>query len=437
MKSKKLKSEVGKMVQEKISEKELIEKLINGEVKFYQVEKFTGIETAPTVRRKALEKIMGKELKHIGYYSIDMKQTASRNIEAPIGVQQIPLGIAGPLKVKGEIADGEYFIPLATTEGALVASVNRGCSIITASGGAKTKVLKSAITRAPCIVVPDTEHAIKLVKWVDDNFEQIREVFRGKDPFLNLLDFQSWIVGRNVFLRLLADTADAMGMNMVTSASQAVCNFIQENLPWAETIALSGNMCVDKKPTALNFILGRGKTVQSEAILKKDYIHETLKTTAEKMVEVVYRKIYVGTGQAASYGFNSHVANIIAAMWIATGQDAAHIGESSMGMVTAEVVNSGDLYVSLTLPSMICGTIGGGMWLSQMQETLSIMDCGGGFIKGKPPGTLAKKFAEIACSAALSGEVSLIAALAAGHLARAHEALGRGETARKKIEKIE
>ncbi|MBS7249650.1 MAG: hydroxymethylglutaryl-CoA reductase (NADPH) [Candidatus Freyarchaeota archaeon] len=419
-----------------MNQEELIEKVVKGEIKFYQVEKYTDIETATTIRRKAIEKIIGKELKHIGSYSIDMKQTASRNIEAPIGVQQIPLGIAGPLKVKGEVADGEYLIPLATTEGALVASVNRGCSIITASGGAKARVLKSAITRAPCILVPDTEHAVKLVNWVKDNFEKICEVFKGQDPFLKLLDFQPWIIGRNVFLRLLADTADAMGMNMVTSASEAVCNFIQENLPWAETIALSGNMCVDKKPTALNFILGRGKTVQSEAILKREYIKETLKTTAQKMVEVVYRKIYVGSGQAASYGFNSHVANIIAAIWIATGQDAAHIGESSMGIVTAEEINNGDLYVSLTLPSMICGTIGGGMWLSQMQEALSIMDCGGGFIKGKPPGTLAKKFAEIACSAALAGEVSLIAALAAGHLARAHEALGRGETARKKVEKL-
>ncbi|MEX2751149.1 MAG: hydroxymethylglutaryl-CoA reductase (NADPH) [Candidatus Freyarchaeota archaeon] len=419
-----------------MTQEELIEKVVRGEIKFYQVEKYTDIETATTIRRKAIEKIIGKELKHIGSYSIDMKQTASRNIEAPIGVQQIPLGIAGPLKVKGEIADGEYLIPLATTEGALVASVNRGCSIITASGGAKARVLKSAITRAPCILVPDTEHAVKLVNWVKDNFEKICEVFKGQDPFLKLLDFQPWIIGRNVFLRLLADTADAMGMNMVTSASEAVCNFIKENLPWAETIALSGNMCVDKKPTALNFILGRGKTVQSEAILKKEYIKETLKTTAQKMVEVVYRKIYVGSGQAASYGFNSHAANIIAAIWIATGQDAAHIGESSMGMVTAEEINDGDLYISLTLPSMICGTIGGGMWLSQMQEALSIMDCGGGFIKGKPPGTLAKKFAEIACSAALAGEISLIAALAAGHLARAHEALGRGETARKKVEKL-
>jgi hydroxymethylglutaryl-CoA reductase (NADPH) len=425
------------MVQVKQTEKDLVEKLIKGEIKFYQVEKYADTETAATIRRKALEKIIGKELKHIGSYSIDMKQTASRNIEAPIGVQQVPLGIAGPIKVKGEVADGDYLIPLATTEGALVASVNRGCSIITASGGAKARVLKNAITRAPCIEVPDTEHAVILVNWVKDNFEKVREVFKGKDPFLKLLDFQYWIVGRNVFLRLLADTADAMGMNMVTSASEAVCNFIQENLPWADTIALSGNMCVDKKPTALNFILGRGKTVQSEAVLKKDYINETLKTSAERMVEVVYRKIYVGSAQAASYGFNSHAANIIAALWIATGQDAAHIGESSMGIVTAEVLNDGDLYISLTLPSMICGTIGGGMWLSQMQEALSIMDCGGGFIKGKPPGTLAKKFAEIACSATLAGEISLIAALSAGHLARAHEALGRGETARKKVEKIE
>lgn len=420
-----------------LSEEELVEKLVKGELKLHEVEQYVGsVDAAARVRRRAIEKIIGKELKHIGSYSIDLNETASRNIENPIGVQQIPLGVAGPLKVKGEVADGEYFIPLATTEGALVASVNRGCRAITASGGARARVLKSGITRAPCICVPDTEHAVKLVEWIRQNFEEIKKVFEGDDPFLKLVDVQHWIIGRNVFIRFVADAGDAMGMNMATSASDKVCSYIEQQFPWAKTIALSGNMCVDKKPSALNYILGRGKTVQAEAVLKRDYIRDVLKTTPEDMVEVVYRKLYIGTGQAAAYGLNAHVANIIAAIWLATGQDAAHIGESSMGIVTAEVLESGDLYISLTLPSMVCGTIGGGMWLPQYQEALSIMDCGGGFIKGAPPGTLAKKFAEIACSAALAGETSLIAALAAGHLAKAHERLGRGKTARKKIEKV-
>nr|MDO8062564.1 hydroxymethylglutaryl-CoA reductase (NADPH) [Candidatus Freyrarchaeum guaymaensis] len=425
------------LTKEEFSEEELVEKLVKGEIKLHQIEKYVGsVDAAAKIRRKAIEKVIGRELKHIGSYSINLEETASRNIENPIGAQQIPLGVAGPLKVKGEVADGEYYIPLATTEGALVASVNRGCTAITASGGAKAKVLKSGITRAPCIVVPDTEHAVKLVNWVKENYDEIRKVFEGDDPFLKLTGIQHWIIGRNVYLRFTAETGDAMGMNMATSASDKACRFIEEQFPWAKTVALSGNMCVDKKPSALNYILGRGKTVQAEAVLKREYIEKVLKTTPEDMVEVVYRKLYLGTGQAAAYGLNAHVANIIAAMWLATGQDAAHIGESSMGIVTAEVLGDGNLYISLTIPSMICGTIGGGMWLPQYQEALSIMGCGGGFVKGAPPGTLAKKFAEIACSAALAGEVSLIAALAAGHLAEAHERLGRGKTARKKAESI-
>lgn len=420
-----------------LSEEELVEKLIKGEIKLHEVEKYTGsVDDAARVRRKALEKIIGKPLKHVGSYSIDLDETAARNIENPIGVIQVPLGIAGPLKVKGEVADGEYYIPLATTEGALVASVNRGCRAITASGGARARVLKTGITRAPCIKVPDLEHAVKLVEWVKQNYQEIRKVIEADDPFIKLVDIQPWIVGRNVFLRFVANTFDAMGMNTLTSACDKVCNYIEQQLPWAKTVALSGNMCVDKKPAAINFILGRGKTVQAEAVLKREYVKEVLKTTPEDFIEVVYRKLYIGSEQAATLGgFTAHAANIIAAMWLATGQDAAHIGESSMGIVTAELLENGDLYVSLTLPSMVCGAVGGGMWLPQYQETLSIMGCGMDALKKlKQPGQLAIKFAEIACSAALAGEVSLIGALAAGHLAKAHERLGRGKTARKAVE---
>jgi hydroxymethylglutaryl-CoA reductase (NADPH) len=247
------------------------------------------------------------------------------------------------------------------------------------------------------------------------------------DPFADLQDIQTWIVGRTIFLRFLVFPADAMGMNMITTGSEKACHYIMGNAPVkCQLIATSGNMCVDKKASALNYILGRGKTVQAEVILKRDLIENVLKTTPEAMVEIIYRKIYLGTGQAAAYGLNSHVANILAALFIATGQDPAQVVEGSMGIVSAETLENGDLYFSLLLPSLEIGTTGGGTHLPTQREALSIMDCYG-YYKDRPPGTKSGKFGEIITAAALAGEISLCAALAAGHLASAHEKLGRGK----------
>ena len=185
-------------------------------------------------------------------------------------------------------------------------------------------------------------------------------------------------------------------------------------------------MCVDKKASALNYILGRGKTVQAEVILERKLIVDVLKTTPEAMEEVVYRKIYLGTGQAAAYGLNSHVANILAAMFIATGQDPAQVVEGSMGIVSAEILENGNLYFSLLLPSLEIGTTGGGTHLPTQREALSIMDCYG-YFKDRPAGMKSQKLGEIITAAALAGEVSLCGALAAGHLASSHERLGRGK----------
>ncbi|MHA1298415.1 MAG: hydroxymethylglutaryl-CoA reductase (NADPH) [Candidatus Helarchaeota archaeon] len=415
-----------------MNDDEIINKIVSENIKLYQVEKIVNgdIEKATTLRRKALEKIAKVSLKNIGNYPIDMSLTASRNIENPIGCASIPIGCAGPLKVNGEFANGSFYIPLCTTEGALVASVNRGCSIITNSGGSNVKILKNQMARAPVFKIlapPYTEHAQILVKWIKEHFDDLVEVFKKVDPFAFLKDIQSWIVGRSVFIRFLVFSADAMGMNMITTGSRRSADFIVKNAPVrCQLVATSGNMCVDKKPSALNYILGRGKTVQAEVILPKDYIKNTLKTTPEGMAEVVFRKIYIGTGQAAAYGLNAHVANIIAAIFLATGQDAAQVVESSMGIVTAELLDNNDLYMSLLLPSLEIGTTGGGTHLPTQREALSILGCAG-FYKDKPPGTMACKFAEIITSTALAGEISLCAALSAGHLASTHEKLGRGK----------
>ena len=341
-----------------MKETEIIEKLKKGEIRLHEVEKYTegDINQATQIRLKFLEEVTDTKLESIGSYQMDMSVTAARNIENPIGIAAVPLGVAGPLLVNGEFAEGKYYLPLATTEGALVASVSRGCAIITRSGGANVRIIKNLMARAPVLKIKDppfVENARTLVNWVQDNLEKLKQIFLDVDPFANLKEIQTWIVGRSIFLRFLVFPADAMGMNMITTGSERACLYISQNAPVkCELIATSGNMCVDKKPSALNYILGRGKTVQAEVILQRKLIEDVLKTTPEAMVEVVYRKIYLGTGQAAAYGLNSHVANIIAAIFIATGQDPAQVVEGSMGIVSAEILEDGNLYFSLTQTNM-------------------------------------------------------------------------------------
>lgn len=415
-----------------LKDTELLEKLKSGEIRLHEVERFTGgdINKATELRLKFIEEVTDTKLENIGNYNMDMSVTAARNVENPIGVVTLPLGIAGPLKVNGKIAQGDFYIPLATTEGALVASVNRGCTIITKSGGATVRILKNLMTRAPVLKIsepPFVENAQQLVDWVQNNFENLKTIFLEVDQFAVLEEIQTWILGRNVFIRFLVFPADAMGMNMITTGSEKACRYIEESAPIkCELVATSGNMCVDKKASAVNYILGRGKTVQAEAILEREIIEEVLKTTPEAMVDVVFRKIYLGSGQAAAYGLNSHVANIIAAIFIATGQDPAQVVEGSMGIVTAEILEDKNLYFSLMLPSLEIGTTGGGTHLPTQREALSIMDCYG-YYKDRPPGTKGQKFGEIITATALAGEISLCAALAAGHLASSHERLGRGK----------
>lgn len=415
-----------------MNEKEILQKLKNKEIRLYEIEKYTDgdINKATKLRLRFIQEVTNTSLDNIGQYSMDMAETAARNIENPIGCASIPLGIGGPIKVNGEIAQGEYYLPLATTEGALVASISRGCSIITKSGGATVRIIKNLMTRAPAMKImepPFIENAQKLIIWVQDNLETLKKIFLDVDPFAALEEIQTWIVGRTVFLRFLVFPADAMGMNMITTGSEHACRYISANGPIkCELVATSGNMCVDKKASAVNYILGRGKTVQAEVILTRKLIVEILKATPEAMLEVIHRKIYIGSGQAASYGFNSHVANIVAALFIATGQDPAQVVEASMGIVTAEILENGDLYFSLMLPSLEIGTTGGGTHLPTQKEALSIMDCYG-YYSDRPPGTMSLKFGEIVAAAALAGEISLCAALAAGHLASAHEKLGRGK----------
>ncbi|QLH74069.1 MAG: hydroxymethylglutaryl-CoA reductase (NADPH) [Methanomassiliicoccales archaeon] len=365
-------------------------------------------------RRSSLEEATGTKLEHIGSYSFD-PILAQKNIENMIGCVQVPVGFVGPLAIDGDHAKGEFYVPLATTEGALVASVNRGCSAITASGGANVIIIKDEMTRAPVFRTEGVKDCRRVADWVASNFERIRSEAEGTTSHGKLVKVRSFASGRNLYLRFSYNTGDAMGMNMATIATEAAARLIERETG-AVLVSVSGNMCTDKKPAAINSIDGRGKIVLADVKVPRSVVEDKLKTTVPRAVEACYRKNNIGSAMAMSYGHNAHMANILAAVYIACGQDPAQVVEGSMGMTTCEDVD-GDLYISVRLPCIEVGSIGGGTRLPCQNEALSIIGCAG-------PGN-AKKLAEVIGATVLAGELSTIAAQAAGELGKAHRSLGR------------
>ena len=404
-------------------EMDLLEKVLAGELAFRKIDLCTDPDTAIKIRRCAIEKRSGVEFEQVQNYTVDAQRVTKKNIENMIGAVQVPLGVAGPVDINGEYAQDSYYIPLATTEGALVASVNRGLSLITKSGGADVRIFKDAMTRAPVFKLENVGRAKEFCEWVKDpkTFKQMRKKAGETTRFGELVNVEPYVTGNTVYLRFEFDTKDAMGMNMATIATDALVNLIVDEFG-ADPVSLSGNMCIDKKPAAINTILGRGKTVVAEITLTKDMVKERLKCTPEAMVDVNYRKNLLGSARAGALGFNAHAANIIAAMYLACGQDAAHVVEGSTAITTMELTKYGDLYCAVTLPSVEVGTVGGGTDIGTQKDCLNLLGVAG---SGTPPGSNSKKLAEIVAVAVLGGELSLIGAQAAGHLARAHAELGR------------
>ena len=365
-------------------------------------------------RRKAVEKFTGTSLESISKYCFS-SENASKNIENMIGATQIPLGFAGPVNISGDFATGEFIVPLATTEGALVASISRGMSVINDGGGACTKVFQDNMTRAPVFKVRNIVHASEVIEWISDNMSRLSDIVSGTTNHGKLLSVDSYPAGRNLFLRFAYDTGDAMGMNMATIATEAICKEI-EDATGAIMVSVSGNMCSDKKPAAINMIKGRGKTVVAEAIIPKAIVEKRLHADTDSIVEINTRKNLIGSSLSATLGANAHASNMVAAIYIATGQDPAQVIGGSMTVTTCENID-GDLYISVRMPSVEVGTIGGGTRLPCQAEALKMMDCLG---DGK-----AKKFAEIVAATVLAGELSTLSAQAAGHLGKAHKELGR------------
>ena len=371
-------------------------------------------------RREALENSLKVSLLNIGKYDFDSRIAEIHNCENMIGFTKIPLGVAGPLKITGEKFKGSFFIPLATTEGALVASINRGCKAVTLSGGAKTLSCKIGATRGPVFYTGNIRNEQRLYEWVKKNEEKIKKAAESTSKHLTFKKLTYKGLAEYAFIRFAFDTQDAMGMNMATIATEKIVELIEKETG-ISCVSLAGNFDSDKKPAWINLIEGRGYKVWAETTIKKEDVVKIIKTSPEKLYDVWLSKNMIGSAMSGSLGFNAHFANIVSSVFIATGQDPAHVVEASMGLTTGRVTKRGDLYFSIYIPALMVGTVGGGTSLATQKEALSIMG-----IVGGNEGKNSQKLAEIIGGGVLCGELSLLASLAEGSLVSAHKKLGRG-----------
>jgi hydroxymethylglutaryl-CoA reductase (NADPH) len=340
------------------------------------------------------------------------------NIENAIGLLRMPIGLAGPLRVNGMAAKGDYPIPLATTEAALVASYHRGCRLLTAAGGCSAMVLYESVSRAPGFVFETSADACRFIVWALERFEEFQRSAATTTSHGRLIDIGCTVEGNHVYMNLEFTTGDASGQNMVTLATQAVCDDIMLRSPIKPLRHyVESNLSGDKKACARSFTTARGKKVTAEAHLPADLVARHLHTTPQAMADY-WRMSAIGGVLSGTLGVHGHFANGLAALYLATGQDAACVAESATGVTRFEVTENGGLYASVTLPGIMVGTVGGGTGLPTQKACLELMGLHGA---GK-----ARALAEVCAGLLLAGELSIIAALAAGHFARAHRKLARG-----------
>jgi len=346
------------------------------------------------------------------------KDSYQHNIENFVGTVKLPVGLAGPLRINGLCAQGDFYVPLATTEAALVASYSRGCQVISEAGGCTAMLLNEGLSRAPGFVFEGLKDAGKFLVWVINQLEAFRRCAEETTRFGKLIDMSISVEGNHVYLVFEFTTGDAAGQNMVTIATQAICDYIMKNSPVkAQTCFVEANLSGDKKASAASFVSVRGKKVSAEVRLSPQLVEHRLHTTAAKMCEY-WRMSAMGAILSGTMGVQGHFANGLAALYIACGQDAACVAESAVGTTRMEVTADGGLYTAVTLPNLIVGTVGGGTGLPTQQACLQIMGLRG---EGK-----AQILAEVCASLALAGELSIIAALSCGHFTRAHERRTRG-----------
>lgn len=357
----------------------------------------------------------GTNFHHLGQYSFDAHMTKG-NIENFTGIAQVPLGFAGPLKINGEHAQGEFLIPLATSEGTLVASYNRGMKVLNQCGGVKATVVGDAMQRAPVFVFSDARQGRDFVYWVQQNLEIIREEAESTSRVARLVHIDPYLANKFVYLRFNFTTGDAAGQNMVGRATFAACSWILDHYPGVEHFYLESNLATDKKASQINIMRTRGKRVTAEALVKRDILIHTMRVEPESLA-YHYQVANIGSILSGANNNGAHSANAITAMFIATGQDVANVSESSAGVLYTELTAEKDLYISLTIPSLIVATYGGGTGLSTQRECLEIL---GAFGPGK-----VNRLAEIVAATALAGELSLGAAISSSDWVSSHEQYGR------------
>ena len=372
-------------------------------------------DDAASARRDFLREHAGASLEHVGSYSLDASQLPG-NIEHFTGVAQVPLGIAGPLLVDGEHAQGEFYVPMATAEGTLVASYNRGMKLLHTAGGVKTTIMDDRMQRAPAFLFEDARGARAFGEWLEQRFDEIREVAESTTRSGKLQDIEQYSASRILYTRFNYTTGDAAGQNMTGKATQAACHWILEHYPGIEQFFLEGNFATDKKSSQINMLRTRGKRVVAEAVIPDRLFREVMNSSSALM----YRARQVSNLGAFMSGVNNngaHSANGITAVFIATGQDVANVAESSAAFTYAELRENGDYYYSITIPSLIVGTYGGGTGLATQRECLELLGCYG---KGK-----VRKFAEVVAATVLCGELSLGSAIVAEEWVNAHDLHGR------------
>jgi hydroxymethylglutaryl-CoA reductase (NADPH) len=366
-------------------------------------------------RQKFVEQFSGVKPEHLWRFSFDPSRTRG-NIENFAGAAQVPIGFAGPLHVDGEHAKGDFLIPLATTEGTLVASYNRGIKLINESGGVTCTVLSDRMQRAPVFVFDSGRDAKVFRAWVYQHYDEIRDAAESTSSVAKLEDIDTYLSNKFAFLRFNYSTGDAAGQNMVGRATFAACSWILERAPNVRKFYLESNLATDKKASQINVMRTRGKRVVAEATIPRDALIQLMRVEPESLF-YHYNVSNVGALLSGANNNGCHSPNAITAMFIATGQDVANVSESSAGILYAELTPEKDFYISLTIPSLIVATHGGGTGLPTQRECLEILGCTG-------RGTV-NKLAEIIAGVALAGELSLASAISSLDWVSSHEKYGR------------
>jgi hydroxymethylglutaryl-CoA reductase (NADPH) len=366
-------------------------------------------------RQALIEHVSGTKPEHLWKYSFDPHATKG-NIENFTGVAQVPIGFAGPLRINGEHAQGDFIVPLATTEGTLVASYNRGMKLMNLSGGVTVTVVADAMQRAPVFVFKDARAGREFAAWVQENFATIKDEAEATSSVAKLFNIDHYLSNKFVYLRFNYTTGDAAGQNMVGRATFAACSWILDNYQGIERFYLESNFATDKKASQINIMRTRGKRVTAEATIPRDVLIQHMRVEPESLA-YHYGVASIGGFLSGVNNNGLHSANGITAMFIATGQDVANVSESSAGIMYVELTPARDLYMSLTIPSLIVATHGGGVGLPTQRECLEILGCVG---RGK-----VNRLAEIVAAVALAGEISLAAAISSSDWVSSHEKYGR------------